>query len=49
MGPDNCSRDEATRMVESILNMYRENLITKEDAVYAVKKIPYYSEILSAE
>jgi hypothetical protein len=44
-----CSRDEATRMVESTLNMYREKLITKEEAVAAIKKVPYYSDILSAE
>lgn len=48
MVPD-CSRDEATRMVESTLNMYREKLITKEEAVVAIKKVPYYSDILSAE
>ena len=46
--PQDCSRDEATRMVESTLNMYREKLITKEEALSAIKKVPFYSELLSA-
>jgi hypothetical protein len=46
---NDCSLDEATRMVESTLNMYREKLITKEQAVAAINKVPYYKEILSAE
>jgi len=40
--------DEATRMVEELLNLKRENLISKEEALVAIKKVPHYSEVLEA-
>jgi hypothetical protein len=33
-------------MVESILNMYREKLVTGEEALSAIKKVPFYTEVL---
>lgn len=38
--------DEATRMVEELLNLKREGIISKEETLAAVKKIPKYSEAL---
>ena len=40
--------DEATRMVETLLNLKREQIITKKQAAEAIKKVPHYSEVLEA-
>ena len=47
MDENTCSRDEATHMAETILNMYREQLLTKNETNSAIQKIPYYADILS--
>ena len=41
----NIAPDEATRQVETILNLEREKVITVEEARAAVKKVQYYSEL----
>ena len=38
--------DEATRFVEAILNLKREQIITKEEARDALSRIQYYSDIV---
>lgn len=37
--------DEATRMVETIINLKREKIVDKEEALCAIKKVPHYSEL----
>jgi len=41
------SIDEATRAVQEINNLFVNGIITKEKALAAIKKIPYYDELLS--
>jgi len=41
------SVDEATRVVHEILNMYLNEVITKEAALAAIKKVPHYTELLA--
>ena len=40
------SPDEATRFVEAILNLKREQIITKEEARDALTRILYFSDIV---
>jgi len=39
--------DEATRMVETILNLKREKVLTKKEVKEAIKKIPIYEEVIT--
>ena len=41
------SVDEATRVVQEIINMQENGMISKEDAFAAIKKVPHYSELLA--
>ena len=43
------SADEATRMAETLLNLKREDVITKEECLAAIKKLDSYSKVLVAE
>ena len=38
--------DEATRVVQEILNMEVQKIITKEQAIVAIKKVEYYKDLL---
>jgi hypothetical protein len=40
--------DEATRVVQEILNMELQKVITKKQAIAAIKKVEYYKDILAA-
>ena len=40
--------DEATRVVQEILNMEIQKVITKKQAIAAIKKVDYYKDILAA-
>jgi hypothetical protein len=40
------SPDEATRFVEAILDLKREKVITDLEAKDALKRIPYYCDII---
>ncbi len=40
--------DEATRVVQEILNMLVQRVITKKQALTAIKKVEFYAEILAA-
>ena len=42
------SVDEATRVVQEILNMLVQGVITKKAALVAIKKVPHYTELLAA-
>ena len=42
------SVDEATRIAQEFLNMQAQDVITKEEALAAIKKVPFYSEYLAA-
>jgi hypothetical protein len=39
---------EATHVVHTILNMEVNKIISKEEALKAIKKVPHYSEFLDA-
>jgi len=41
------STDEATRMVETLLSLKREDVITAEEVKSALKKIEYYKDVLA--
>jgi hypothetical protein len=41
------SIDEATRVVQEILNMQANNIITEEQALAAIMRVPHYTEILA--
>ena len=38
--------DEATRVVESLLNLKREKIITQKEVRVALNNIPIYSDII---
>ena len=38
--------DEATRMVEAILNLKREKVLTKKEVKEAIKKMPFYEDVI---
>ena len=40
--------DEATRVVQEILNMEVQKVMTKKQALAAIKKVEFYKEILAA-
>jgi len=40
--------DEATRMVETLLNLKREKVLTAAEVLAAMKKVPFYEEVLRA-
>ena len=42
------SADEATRIVQEILNMEIAQVITKEAALVAIKKVDFYKDLLAA-
>ena len=46
--PKEATRDEATRMVETILNLKREKVVTDAEARAAVEKVPFYSDVLKS-
>ena len=45
MGYENL--DEVTRVAQQILNMHVNGIITKEQALVAIKKLDVYKEILT--
>lgn len=49
MSDETITVDEATRMVHEILSMSIQEIIPKEDALIAIKKIPYYYDILKKD
>jgi len=40
--------DEATRVVQEVLNMEVQKVITKKQALAAIKKVELYKDILAA-
>ena len=42
------SVDEATRVVQEILSMEVNQIITKEQALVAIKKVPHCADLLVA-
>lgn len=41
--------DEATRMCQEIRMLKSDDLITEEEAKAAVKRVPFYKEVLGAQ
>jgi len=43
------SPDEATRVMETLLNLKREGIITAEQVQKAIKKVDYYRDIIKED
>jgi len=39
--------DEATRVVESILKLRHQGVLSKKEAIAAVKRVEYYKDLLA--
>jgi len=41
--------DEATRIIEALLSLKHEKVLTAAEALAAMKKVPFYKEVLMAD